>query len=411
MDQSKVVAAVITTDTALRESIREAAEANGRVTLAAQIALPFAEISRDELTKLRELDPQLIFLDLQEDPQTGIRLAHFLSEGNPNRRFIGLGPVLDSQLLMEAMRAGVSEYLPKPVDAGELLAAVQRVERKVLGTTDGPSQRNPGQVLAIFSPKGGSGSTTVATNLAIHLQHLTGKKTLLVDLDLELGEIAVLLGVQPRFNFVDMIRNFHRMDTELLASYIEKHESGVHLLSAPFHPEKSETVTAESIKKIFIFLKQHYDYVVVDTSKSFSPATLATFEQADRIFLLTNVDLPSLRNIKRCQPLLDRIVGADTERVRLVVNRYHQNDVINLEEVERTLGMSIYASLSNDYESVIRSINTGQPLIDNEKSPFARDLRALGAEIAGLNPNRNGKHPRAPVWSKLFGRATATKGS
>src|SRR5690606_29788816 len=160
-------------------------------------------------------------------------------------------------------------------------------------------------------------------------------------------------------------------------------------LSAPFHPEKAEVVAGDGIRKILRFLKNHYDYIVVDTSKSFSPATLATFEQADRIFLLINVDLPSLRNVKRCQPLLDRIVGADAERVRLVVNRYHANDVISLEEVERTIGMPIFSTLSNDYESVIRSINSGQPVINNEKSPFARDLRALSAEVAGVNPMRN----------------------
>jgi pilus assembly protein CpaE len=405
MDQSTISAAIISTDPELRESVREVAEADGRVAVSAQIDLPFAEISREELTKLRDRNPQLIFLDLEDDPETGIRLANFLSEGSPNRRFIGMGPVLETQMLMEAMRAGVSDYLLKPVDAEELSAAIRRVERKALGASEkGAAPVGPGEVFAVFSPKGGSGSTTVATNLAIHLQQITGKKTLLVDLDLELGEIAVLLGMQPRFNFVDMIRNFHRMDTELLASYIEKHDSGVHLLSAPFHPEKAEVVAGEGIQRILKFLKQHYDYVVVDTSKSFSPATLATFEEADRIFLLTNVDLPSLRNIKRCQPLLDRIVGANVERVRLVVNRYHSNEVISLEEVERTLGMRVYATLSNDYESVIRSINSGNPVIDNEKSPFARDLRALGALIAGLNPVANGHHNRIPILSKLFAR-------
>ncbi len=405
MDQSTIKAAIISTDAALRDTVRSVAEQDGRVTIAAQVGLPFAEISREELKKLRDLDPQLVFLDLQDDPATGIRLAHFLSEGSPNRRFIGMGPPLETPMLMEAMRAGLADYLAKPLNTEELSEAVRRIERKVLGGAESRGQgAAPGEVFAVFSPKGGSGSTTVATNLAIHLQQITGKKTLLVDLDLELGEIAVLLGMQPRFNFVDMIRNFHRMDTELLASYIEKHESGVHLLSAPFHPEKAEVVPGEGIKLILQFLKQHYDYVVVDTSKSFSPATLATFEQADRIFLLTNVDLPSLRNIKRCQPLLDRIVGADVERVRLIVNRYHSNEVISLEEVERTLGMQVYATLANDYESVIRSINSGHPVIDNEKSPFARDLRALGALVAGLNPVTNGHRNRIPMLSKLFAR-------
>lgn len=410
MVPNKIVAAALSTDRELLRRLREVVGESGNIVLASEVTLPFAEVSRDELSKLREIDPRLIFIDLEEDPELGIRLANFLAEGNPQRMFVGVGPVPESTLLLEAMKAGIGEYLPKPVDADDLNAAIKRMERRFLGVTEAAKPKAPGEVYAVFSPKGGSGSTTVATNMAIHLHQLTGKKTLLVDLDLELGEIAVLLGVQPRFNFVDMIRNFHRMDTELLASYIEKHESGVHLLSAPFHPEKVEVVPGEGIRKILSFLKNHYEYIVVDTSKSFTPATLATFEQADRIFLLINVDLPSLRNIKRCQPLLDRIVGADQERVRLVVNRYHVNDVISLEEVERTIGMEVYATLANDYESVIRSINTGQPVINNEKSTFARDLRALGAEVAGVSPSKNGHNSRLPSWARVFGRRTAAKG-
>lgn len=410
MVPNKIVAAALSTDRDLLVRLREVVGENGSIVLATEVALPFAEVSREELSKLRETDPRLIFIDLEEDPELGIRLAKFLAEGNPQRMFVGVGPVPESALLLEAMKAGIVEYLPKPVEPDDLNAAIKRMERRFLGVTEAAAPKAPGEVFAVFSPKGGSGSTTVATNMAIHLHQLTGKKTLLVDLDLELGEIAVLLGVQPRFNFVDMIRNFHRMDTELLASYIEKHESGVHLLSAPFHPEKVEVVPGEGIRKILAFLKNHYEYIVVDTSKSFTPATLATFEQADRIFLLINVDLPSLRNIKRCQPLLDRIVGADQERIRLVVNRYHINDVISLEEVERTIGMQVFATLSNDYESVIRSINTGQPVINNEKSPFARDLRALASEVAGVSPSKNGHNSRLPSWVKVFSRRTAVKG-
>ena len=159
-----------------------------------------------------------------------------------------------------------------------LSGAVDGAVRRLRWSADGPQQQ-PGKLFAIFSPKGGSGSTTVATNLAIHLHRLTGKRTLLVDLDLELGEIALQLGVEPRFSFIDMVRNFHRMDAELLASYIENHESGVHLLSAPYHPDRSEVVTGDQISRILQFLKRNYDYVIVDTSKLFSPATLATFSQ------------------------------------------------------------------------------------------------------------------------------------
>ena len=209
--------------------------------------------------------------------------------------------------------------------------------------------------MSFFSPKGGAGSTSVAVNTAVSLHVLTRRRVLLVDLDLELGETALLLGVEPRFSFVDLVRNFHRVDAGLLASYIERHDSGVELLSAPFHPAKAETVTGDQIRQILHFLKQHYDYVIVDSSKSFTAPTLATFEQSDNVFLVTNVDLPSLRNITRCLPLLERM-GAVTgeDWLRILVNRYQPSDPIKLKEIEKTLGIPVFWTLSNDFESVMK---------------------------------------------------------
>src|SRR5690606_20229798 len=121
--------------------------------------------------------------------------------------------------------------------------------------------RQPGQLFTFFSSKGGSGSTTIATNIAIVIHRLTSKRTLLVDLDLELGEVALLLGAEPRFNFVDLVENFHRMDSGLLASYIEQHASGVHLLPAPFHPQPASVASGDETRRILQFLRQHYDYI------------------------------------------------------------------------------------------------------------------------------------------------------
>lgn len=392
MDKRIIRGAVITTDPEFRAQLQRALATSERgIAIGVEVGVPFAQIGDEHIKELRSVNPELIFLDLEDDPAVGIRLAQFLADANPVRRFIAVGPPLEPELLIAAMRAGISDYLHKPVPTEDLVQAIEQMERR-LGLLPRGVARTPGRVLAFFSPKGGSGSTTVATNVAIHLHRLTGRRTLLVDLDLELGEIALFLGVQPRFNFVDMIRNFHRMDAELLASYIERHESGVHLLSAPYHPEKAEVVTGDQIRKILNFLKQHYDYVLVDTSKSFSPATLAAFEQAELIFLVTTVDLPSLRNIKRCLPLLERIAGKGEERIRLVINRYHPNNVISLEDVERTLELKVYWTLSNDYEAVIRSINTGKPIVLNGTSHYSRDIKALSAEIAGLKTAGRRQH-------------------
>src|SRR5437667_12436393 len=137
------------------------------------------------------------------------------------------------------MRAGISEYLPKPVTPEAPRTGSHRVMRKLGGTPSGGPQAT-GRLYALFSPKGGCGCTTAATNLAIVLHRLTGKKTLLVDLDLDLGETVLLLGVEPRFSLVDVVRNFHRMDAGLLESFVERHASGIHLLSACDHADRAE---------------------------------------------------------------------------------------------------------------------------------------------------------------------------
>jgi pilus assembly protein CpaE len=397
--------AVVSTDAGFREALaRTLSGARRPITVSVEITVPFGEIGEEQIRRLRQAKPAVIVIDLEKDPQLGVRLAQFLADGNPDLRIMAAGTAPSPELLMHAMRAGVSEYLTKPVTAESLADVLERMDRR-LGAASGV--REPGKLLAFFSAKGGSGSTTVATNLAINLQQLTGKRTLLADLDLELGEIALFMGVQPRFNFVDLVRNFHRMDAELLASYIERHHSGVHLLSAPFQPDKVEAVPIDRSRQIFHFLKQQYDYVLVDTPKSFSPAAMAAFEQADAIYVVTVVDLPSLRNIKRSLPLLERITnGQVKEKVRLVVNRYHPDNAISIDEVQRTLGLEVHWKLANDYESVINAMNSGEPLMLNGRGgPFAADLRMLGAEITGLQA-AGGSTGRLAGLRRIFGGRT-----
>jgi pilus assembly protein CpaE len=287
--------------------------------------------------------------------------------------------------------------VPGPVEAARVREALERVIRKsgMAGSREG--HRN-GKLLAFFSPKGGSGSTTVITNVGIELHRLTGKKTLLVDLDLELGEISSLLGVRPRFHFVDLVRNFHRMDADLLASYIESHESGVQVLSAPFEPEIGEEVSGEQISRILGFLRSHFDYVLVDTSKSLAPPALAALQSADPIFLVTNMDVPSLRNLKRCLPTLDRVTAGDAERLRLVVNRFNGKSLVTLDDLEGTLGIEVYWTLTNDFETVIKANSAGQPLVLQGGSRYAGELKELARDIA------DGARGATRLKSSLMGR-------
>jgi pilus assembly protein CpaE len=327
-------------------------------------------------------------------------MAGAIASGVPGTALVGIGPELDAARLLSAMRAGLAEYVPTPLGPSDVREALERALRKYGRTSPVESSRN-GQLLAFFSSKGGVGSTTVITNVGIELHRITGKRTLLVDLDLELGEIASHLGVRPRFHFVDLVRNIHRMDADLLASYIESHKSGVHVLSAPFEPEIGEEVTGEQIARILALLRSHYDYVLVDTSKSLAPPALAALRTADPIVLITNMDVPSLRNLKRCLPILDDATAGDTSRLRLVVNRFNAKSLVSLDDIEETLGIEVYTTLTNDFDTVITSISAGQPLVLKGGSRYAEECKALARDIAGGAPVAK-KQTDSSVVSRLL---------
>jgi len=400
MTTNEIRIALISADENLRSTVLESIRDVKRpVRLDFQIAKPPKALEPEEVERIRSAQPHVVILDMADDPDRAIRVAGAIGSRVPNAALVGVGPQLESAYLMEAMRAGVVEYVMRPAEAAAIYEALGRIARK-RGWVEAAEGNRQGKILAFFSAKGGSGSTSVATNLGIEIHRLTGKKTLLVDLDLELGEIASLLGVQPRFHFVDLVRNFHRMDANLLASYIESHESGVQVLSAPFEPQIGEDVSADQIGRILGFLRKHYDYVLVDTSKSLAAPALTTFQEADQVYLVTNMDVPSLRNLKRSLPALQKVTRGDDNRLRLVVNRYNPKSLIGLKDLEETLGLEVYATLNNDYQTVIEAMSTGRPLVLNGSSRYAKQIQDLAHDI--VDGFDGVKQPRKSVVDRLL---------
>ena len=383
-------AALISADENLRRMVVEAVQASGLpISVGIEVTAPPPFLDPEHLEHIRVSEPHVVILDMSDDPVGAIRATSAIASGNPSAAIIGVGPELESSCLLDAVRAGMVEYVPRPIEEPGIREALERVMKKH-GWADSSESRRDGQLYSFFSAKGGSGSTSVITNVGIELHRLTGKRTLLVDLDLELGEIASHLGVEPRFHFVDLVRNLHRMDADLLDSYIESHESGVYVLSAPFEPEIGELVTAEQIAHTLGFLRNHFDYVLVDTSKSLAPPALAALQAANLIFLVTNIDVPSLRNLKRCLPILDRVTGGNAEQLRLVVNRFNPKSLVRVQDLEETLGLEVYSILANDFSTVIEAISTGRPLVMQSKSRYAAQLKDLGRSIVEGPGAKNG---------------------
>jgi pilus assembly protein CpaE len=393
--------AIISTDPEFRRRLVETFAPQAGLSIDLEVNEPFKTITDSHLRDLQDADSDVVFVDLESDPQVGLKFAQFLMDSNMAKAVVGAGNTDSPDLLLQAMQAGILEFLPKSLESEKVEGLITRLRKK---TGKGPVQKERGRqgiLLSVFSPKGGSGATTLAVNLAVAIHQLSRKKTLIVDLDLELGETALLLGMEPRFSSVDLVRNYHRVDEGLLASYIERDKSGVELLSAPYQPADFQTVDGDRIGSILRFLKEQYDYIVVDAPKTLNPVTLNAFEASDQILLLSTADLQSLRNVTRSLPLLKGLAGSRPDDwIRLIVNRYNPSLPITVGEVERTLGMKVSWTLRNDYRPVIESINEGRPAVLGKKSIYADNVRAMAADITGVGAAE--RKPKSRILGKLL---------
>lgn len=387
---------LVSNDGEFREMFLQGAAGHG-LDVVLEVDRPFDEVREHHIKEIGLCRPELIVLDLDAGPEMGSRLAEHLIEANPAARLVAAGAGDSPEVLRSAIQAGADEYLPKPLTEEEFAEVIGRLERK-RASAAGKSQ---GRLLAFHSAKGGAGATTVATNLAIQLQRMTGERTLLVDLDLDLGEVALFLGLEPRFTFVDLVNNLHRLDDGLLETFVTRHGSGLEVLPAPYRSGEARSVTSEHVRKLLRFLRERYDWVVLDTSSGLTPWSLAAYETVDEIFVVTQLDVPSVRNVQRCRHLLEPD-STKASKLRLVINRFEGNrGDIKLSDVEEALGLDTYWTLSSDYDSVVYSINSGEPLGASTSSSWAHELAGMVGKIAGIEV----PEPERRSWlDRLLGR-------
>ena len=397
--------AVVSSDAALCKRVRDlAGESERGLDLVQEVRTPLPDLDREAVDALRTSNLKVLIVEVGGDPRLGLRFARFLAEGDPTRAFVLIGPPADAEVLLEAMRIGASEYLPAPVHDEDLAAALSRATKRVGGATTIRDHQEAGSIIAVFSAKGGTGVSTTAANLAVQLREATHRKTILVDFDLELGSSELLLGLHARYSVLDVARNLHRMDTDLLESLIERHDSGLHLLASPAQPTGPDALTREQVRSILGFLRRTYEFVVLDLARTVTPVTTAAFETADQVLVMVTPEIQSLHNTKKVLPFVERSVGHG-DRIRIVLNRADGADLITTGDVATALDHKVYRSLAADVEPVATSADEGRPVVLNGKSKFARDLRALAADLAGPYAV-NGK-PQGGLFARVLRRGKA----
>jgi pilus assembly protein CpaE len=363
------------------------ADQNVRTQLAAQLgahAIPVASVAG----AAEHLNGRPVVIILGPSCATGAELTVIeqLTVGRPELGAVLVASELTTTLLQQALRAGVKDVLGLPVDAGQLSMTVKRVGEALSPTAAAvpPGEdllatdpEDLGQVITVFSTKGGSGKSVIACNVAVHLAKCSDRPVALVDADLQFGDVAVMLKLAPQHTIVDAVGSIDRIDAGLLENLLITHEpSGLKVLPAPLEPAFADQVTGEEMVRIVELLRTFCSHVVIDTPAYFNDVVLGLIELSDDVLLVAGMDIPNIKNVKIGLQTL-RLLDTPMSKLRLVLNRANSKVKLDVSEVEKTLQVKADALIPSDVV-VPQSVNKGTPVVlAAPKSAVSRSLEQL----------------------------------
>jgi pilus assembly protein CpaE len=301
-------------------------------------------------------------------------------------------------MLEEALEDSVADLIPLPQLTENVVFAIRKACHHGRRAQNADGRR--GRVITVFSPKGGVGKTVVSTNLAATFCKTMGKSTLLLDLDLQFGDAAIMLGLQPDKTIYDLVVAPGELDSEKLAGYTITHASGIDVLPAPLQPEDAELVTEGKLARLLEVARGSYDVIVVDTSPFFHGPMLATLDRTDDLLLLCGLDVPTIKNVRLSLQTLE-LLSFPSERVGVVLNRSNTNVGIQRAEVERALETKIRADLPSD-RAVPLGVNRGKPVVLAD--PGADFAKAIAELAKGLVTDAGKAKKKAAGRKNMFAR-------
>jgi len=359
------------------------------------------------IEQLRQTHVDLVIVPL--DGIADLQLAAFEREIRRERftAVIGTAPKQEPELMLRAMRAGIQEFLVSPPDAKDLAAAVDRLMRRTMSTV----QR--GEIITVYSAKGGLGTSTVSANLAHGFaNNQPVARAALADLVIAGGDIRILLNLNPSYDLGNLVEKIDRIDADLLNSLLTPTSGGVWVLPAPDRPEADEMVDAGTVGTIIQHLRQNFQFTVLDCEHQLNERTLAALDAADRIVLVTQLNVGALRSTQRTVALCTRL-GYSKEKLCVVVNRHQSGEVLSIADAEDVLKAPIFFKLPNDYRVASSAATNGLPVAEFEPaSKLAWSFSQLSAKLGGATATAaNGAHHQNGAGASRFKRLFARKRS
>jgi pilus assembly protein CpaE len=363
-------------------------------------AVGAARSGKEGIQLSQELDPDVILMDINMPDMDGITATEMIRQKMPYVQVIILSVQGDQNYMRRAMLAGARDFLTKPPMGDELISAVRRAgemahlerrknaQSKVLpgniGLPVAPTMLPGavhGKVITIYSPKGGTGCTTLAVNLAIALHNET-TRVVLIDANLQYGDVAMFMNEQGKNTILDLAPRVDELDLETIQGVMLTHEaSGVNVLAAPQRPEQAEQVSANQFIKLIDHLRHLYAYIVVDTTSSLNDITMAAIDSSDVITLVSTQEIPSIKNSRLFLDLL-QTMGIDRSHIVFILNRFDKRITITPERIGENLKQEVAVVIPLDDRVVMQSVNRGIPfMLDNKTQLVARGIYALAEAV------------------------------
>lgn len=359
-----------------------------------------ASTGREGIQKARDVNPDVVLMDINMPDMDGIKATEAIQEQVPTTQIVILSVQGDTNYMRRAMLAGARDFLTKPAKSDELITVIRRAgqkskEEKKKAQFAAPTQAGVrtkfgttsqlsgfGKIVSVYSPKGGVGKTTIATNLAVTL-HREETPVVIVDGNLQFGDVAVFMNERSKNSIVDLTPLADQLDPEVVDEVAIHHKSsGVDIVSAPPHPEDADKVSGPALVKVLQYLKRLYTYVIVDTATGLSDITLDTLEASDLVVLVTAQDIPSIINSRMMLSLL-RALNINQERIILTMNRYEKQISISPDKVSKNLNHKIVAVLPEDPQIVMPAVNRGVPFMldDGKSKEIGKSIMDLSAKV------------------------------
>jgi pilus assembly protein CpaE len=310
--------------------------------------------------------------------EAGVAESTLLFDVQPELPLVLVTEAVNTDVLRAALRAGIKDVVEAPLTAKKIedaLGLVELIHKRE--DKDAKRRTKIGKVVTIMSPKGGAGKTMTTTNVALTLGGWADpERVVILDADLQFGDVCISLQIDPRHTIVDVARDIDKLDEELLESLLARHTSGIRVLSAPLEPSLADEVSTQVVVKTIGMLKRMFDFIVIDTAPFLDEPVLSILERSDTVLLVVDMDLPSVKNAKLALDTL-RLIKFPFEKIKLVLNRVNSKARLDVDELERSLGLEIMAAISSD-KLVPRAVNEGEPVVSlYPRSRVARDLRGV----------------------------------